>query len=137
MKNRNEGTELAAFESVQIEELFGGRVVKVIAAGKLTRDSYDAFTPELDRLIEIHGKIRLIFEMIHFDGWTLGAAWQDLKFSCKHFSDIERIAIVGDRKWEKAMAVVCKPFTKAKIRYFSIASSQNAMDWITEKLSQS
>jgi len=135
MKDNSKATELTAFELVQVEELFGGKVVKVIASGKLTRNSYDSFTPELDSLIETHGKIRLIFEMIHFEGWTLGAAWQDLKFSCKHFNHIERIAIVGDHRWEKAMTVVCKPFTKAKIRYFSIASSEGAMEWIAEELS--
>ena len=109
-QKRNE-SEWAALESIQVEELHNGRVVKVIAAGKLSRKSYDSFVPELDRLIEANGKIRMIFEMIHFEGWTLGAAWEDLKFGCKHFHDIERIAIVGDRKWEKAMATVCMPFT--------------------------
>ncbi len=129
---KNKTTETIKHESIQVEELFGGKLVKVIASGKLSRDSYDFFTPELDSLIERNGKIRLLFEMIHFEGWTLGAAWEDLKFSCKHFSDIERIAVVGNKKWEKAMVVVCKPFTKAKIRYFDISEIGLANDWVAE-----
>ena len=113
---KNKPTDTVKHESIQIEELFDGKLVKVIASGKLSRDSYEFFTPELDSLIEQNGKIRLLFEMIYFEGWTLGAAWEDLKFGCKHFSDIERVAVVGDKKWEKAMVVVCQPFTKAKIR---------------------
>ncbi len=48
--------------------------------------------------------------------------WQFLCYrnsvSCKQSSDIERVAVVGDKKWEKEMVVACQPFTKAKIRYF-------------------
>jgi len=126
--------ENVEFESVYVEEQFGGRVVKVIAAGKLTRNSYRSFTPELDSQVKKHGKIRLLFEMIEFDGWTMGAVWDDLKFGCKHFNHIERIAIVGDRKWEKAMATVCKPFTRAKVRYFDISEIDEAENWISEDL---
>ena len=122
------------FESVKVEELYGGRVVKVIAAGKLTRESYRLFIPELDNLVKKHRIIRLMFEMIEFDGWTLGAVWDDLKFGCKHFNHIERIAIVGDRKWEKAMATVCKPFTRAKVRYFDISEIDEAEKWIAEDI---
>ncbi len=134
MKKEDRGAEILAFESIEVEELYKGRLVKIVAAGKLTRNSYDTFTPELDRLIEAHGKIRMMFEMVEFEGWTLGAAWEDLKFGCKHFNHIERIAIVGDRKWEKAMASVCKPFTRAKVRYFDVEELVVAREWIAEDL---
>jgi hypothetical protein len=42
----------------------------------------------------------------------LRAAWDDLEFGLKHYSDFERIAMVGDRKWEEWMANFCKPFTR-------------------------
>lgn len=32
--------------------------------------------------------------------------------------DIERLAIVGEKNWEKGMATFCKPFTIAKVRFF-------------------
>jgi len=124
--------ESLKYESIRIEERFDGKLVKVIASGKLSRESYDLFTPELDSLVERVGKVRLLFEMIHFEGWTLGAAWEDLKFGCKHYNHIERIAVVGDRKWEKAMTFVCKPFSRAKIRYFDIADFEEANAWIEE-----
>jgi len=121
-------------ESVEVEELFGGRVVKVTTYGRLTQASYDSFSPDLDGLIEAHGNIRLIFEMIHFKGWTMGAAWEDLKLSCKHFNHIERIAIVGDKKWEKAMSTILKPITRAKVHYFDITDIEGATNWISEDL---
>jgi hypothetical protein len=42
------------------------------------------------------------------------AARQDTAvFATRHCHDIERIALVGDRKWEEWVARVCKPFTRA------------------------
>lgn len=121
-------------ESVEAEELFGGRDAKVITYGRLTQDSYDSFTPELDGLIETHGKIRLILETIHFEGWTMEAAWEELKLSCKHFNHIERIAIVGDRKREKTMSTMLKPITGTQVRYFDITDIEGATNWISENL---
>jgi hypothetical protein len=35
-----------------------------------------------------------------------------------HFTKVERIAMVGDNKWEGWMAKVCKPFTAPTVKYF-------------------
>jgi len=44
------------------------------------------------------------------------AMWDDLKFGMRHYSDFDRIAMVGDRWWEAWLATICKPFTKARVR---------------------
>ena len=55
----------------------------------------------------------MLVRLHDFHGWTAGALWEDIKFDLKHFAHIERLALVGDRKWEAGMAVFCKPFTTA------------------------
>jgi hypothetical protein len=94
----------------------GGKVLVVRLSGKLTKEDYQRFVPEVERLVRQHGKIRMLVQMHDFHGWTAGALWEDIKFDLKHFAHIERLALVGDRKWEAAMAVFCKPFTTATIR---------------------
>jgi hypothetical protein len=54
--------------------------------------------------------------MTDFHDWKAGALWQDIKFDLKHCTDIERLAMVGDKTWEKGMSVFCKPFTTAPRR---------------------
>ena len=56
--------------------------------------------------------------------------WEEVKFDVKHFNDIERVAIVGETTWEKWMAMFCKPFTTAKIRYFPVEQAAEARTWI-------
>jgi hypothetical protein len=74
--------------------------------------------------------------MHDFHGWTLGALWEDIKFDLRHFSHIERLALVGDRKWEAGMAVFCKPFTTTTIRFFPEEKAEEAYDWIKEGVLQ-
>jgi len=82
--------------------------------------------------IKEHGKIRIVFIMHDFHGWSAGAAWEDFKFDLKHFNDIERLAIVGETKWEKGMSIICRPFTTAKIKYFDQTEIEQAREWIQE-----
>ena len=88
--------------------------------------------PEFERLLQQHGKLRLLFDMTGFHGWDAGALWEDIKFDIKHFADIERLAIVGEKKWQHGMATFCKPFTTATIRYFDHADATEARKWLGE-----
>jgi hypothetical protein len=113
-----------------LETISAGRVLEVRVTGKLTKEAYQKFVPAVDAQIKEYGKLRILFLMQDFHGWTAGAMWEDLKFDLKHWKDIERLAIVGDKKWENGMAAFCKPFTKATIRYFDAAQIEEARQWL-------
>lgn len=108
----------------------GTLVVKV--SGKLTAEDYDAFEPGVDNLIEGTGKIKILFVMKDFQGWDLGAVWEDIKFATKHCRDIEKIAMVGEKTWEKWMAMICKPFTFSSVKYFDAEEESAARSWLAE-----
>jgi hypothetical protein len=107
-----------------------GKILEVRVSGKLTTDDYERFVPEFERLAKRYGKISVLFEMADFHGWSAGALWNDLKFEFKHLTHIDRLALVGDKKWEQGMAVFCRPFTSATIRFFDPAHLQEAHDWL-------
>jgi hypothetical protein len=113
-----------------LELVSSGKTLHAKVTGKLTTEDYQAFAPIVDKQIEEHGKIRILFEMHDFHGWSAGALWEDMKFDFQHWRDIERLAIVGESKWEAGMAVFCKPFTSAKIKYFDHAKLDEAKAWI-------
>ena len=114
-----------------IEITESGNQLEVRVSGKLTREFYEAFAPRVDALIRAHGRIRVLLVMHDFHGWTLGALWEDLKFDLAHWKDIERLALVGESKWEQGMAAFCKPFTKASVRFFDASKLDEARQWIT------
>lgn len=104
--------------------------MEVRASGKLTMADYTLFIPELESLIRRHGKIDLLFEMTDFHGWEPRAMWEDAKFDLRHFSDIGRLAVVGERHWEQMITQLARPFTKATIRYFDHAEAGEARAWL-------
>jgi len=118
--------------AIQLTEKNGGKILEVRVSGKLAHEDYQHFVPEFERLVKQKGKIRVLFEMADFHGWKAGALWDDIKFDLRHFSDIERLATVGDKKWEKGMSVFCKPFTTAKIRYLDTTQFVEARAWLAE-----
>ena len=85
----------------------------------------------MERLVKEPCRIRILVEMHDFHGWTAGALWQDIKFDAKHFKDIERVAMVGETKWQHGMAIFCKPFTTASVRCFNHAEIDQARAWLT------
>jgi hypothetical protein len=117
--------------AISVNEHDGGRVLDIRVTGTLTQDDYQRFVPEIERLIAQHGKLRILFDMHDFHGWNVGGLWQDIKFDMKHFRDIDRLALVGERKWEQGMAVFCRPFTTATIRYFDRAEVEDARRWLS------
>jgi hypothetical protein len=110
---------------------------KVLAfkmSGKLHDEDYKKFVPLIDQSAAAHGKVRLLAVFEDFHGWDMHALWDDIKFSTTHCRVIERIALVGEKKWEAWMAKVCKPFTMAKIQCFDVAALADAQKWIQEGL---
>ena len=116
--------------AITLQEENQGKVLAVQVSGKLVQEDYAHFVPEVNRLIQQHGKISILFEMHDFHGWSAAALWEDTKFAVTHFNDIARLAVVGEKRWHKGMARFCKPFTRADIRYFDRAHEEEAQNWL-------
>lgn len=105
--------------SVEMIEHPGSDVLEITVSGKLGKADYELFAPSVEDLIERRGKLRILLILRDFRGWTAGALWEDVKFDAKHFNDIRKLAVVGERVWEKGMTDFCKPFTTAEVRFFT------------------
>ncbi len=117
-----------------IEQLTGlpAHAVGFKMSGKLHDEDYKNFVPLVDAEIAKEGKVNVLAQFHDFHGWDAKALWDDIKFSTSHCTKIKRIALVGENKWEKWMAAVCKPFTMAKIRYFDAGELDAAKAWLAE-----
>ena len=108
------------------------KVVGYRLTGKLHDEDYQRFVPMIESILTAEGKVRLFVRFEEFQGWDMHAAWDDFKFGLRHYSDFERIVMVGDRRWEKWLASVCRPFTKAKVKYFDRSEVDAAWKWLRE-----
>lgn len=117
---------------IELHEERDGRILIIHVTGKLVKADYEHLVTEFARLVEQHGKVRVLFDMTGFHGWDAGGAWEDLKFGVKHFAHIQRLAMVGENKWQHGVAMFWKPFTKATCRYFNHADAAEARRWLEE-----
>ena len=92
--------------SESIDIVASGKMLEVRLTGKLTKEAYEKLVPVVDAQIKEFGKVRILVILEDFHGWTMGAMWEDTKFDLKHWKDIEKLAIVGETKWEEGMADV-------------------------------
>jgi hypothetical protein len=122
--------------SVELRGEAGGKVLILTLSGKLAREDYERFNPEIERAIRAHGKVRMLVRLHDFHGWTAGALWEDIKFDWRHCSDIERLALVGESRWEQGMAAFCRPFTTATVRYFDESRADEASAWVREGIGE-
>ena len=55
--------------SLHLHEEAGGKVLAIKLAGRLTKEVYESFVPEVERLIKVHAKVRMLVWMQDFRGW--------------------------------------------------------------------
>ncbi len=97
---------------------------------KLTDNDYKEFVTEVEKIISDRGTVRLLMIVNYPQEFDLKAAWDDLIFWIKHINNIERIAIVGQKEWEKWLEFLEHPFIKTEVRYYNISQLQEAWDWL-------
>jgi hypothetical protein len=120
--------------AVEVREGAGGKVLAVTFHDKITRQDYHAFVPAVNRAVRKHRKVRLLIEMADVHGWSVGALWEELKLDLKHFDHVERLALVGDQKWESGLAAYSRMLGTAVIRHFDADHAAEARAWVREGL---
>ena len=100
--------------------------------GKLTDSEYRNFIPRVESVINDFGSIKLYVDMLDMDGWEWRVAWDDFAFGIKHWNEFTKLALVGDKRWERFSAQVADKINKAEVQFFSRQEIVKAMIWIKD-----
>lgn len=126
---------------LQLLDFTGENIIATRANDLLGIKDYEKIHPFIHNIINTGKKVRWYFEMDDGSISNSTGFWEDgiieinygnMKFT--HSDDIETIAIVGDKKWEKCMLSIMKPFTKANLRYFELSEKEKAKEWIINEV---
>ncbi|MCP4009844.1 MAG: STAS/SEC14 domain-containing protein [Proteobacteria bacterium] len=118
--------------SIGIERIDNAFFLSLKAIGKLTHEDYETIVPMLDSALEgiKDPRINALIDGTELEGWELRAAWDDFKLGLKHGSQFEKIAIVGNRKWQEYSAKMGSWFISGEVKYFE--TKPGALDWLQE-----
>jgi hypothetical protein len=108
-----------------IGNVFGYRV-----SGTVSREDVQEGVAELNAAIEQFGSVRILVDLEELPRPTPGAMWEDLKFMAGSLGKIDRMAVVGDRALEAAIARVAGAVTPVESRYFDRAATTEAWTWV-------
>lgn len=107
-------------------------IIAVTASGTLTEEDYKTLTPTLEREAEQHDTLRLIWEMRDFEGWKPGALWEDAKLDADLNSEVTKLAMIGEARWQDWLTQLSKPFAAGELRYFGEDERDAAYAWIRQ-----
>lgn len=104
--------------------------IAIQATGTLSGEDYDAVLPDIEKIIDKHGKVRVYIDLEFFEGWEPLAAWKDMAFGVMHWNDMSKLAIVGDAKWEEWSATMANYMMQGEVRHFHTTEQAEALKWV-------
>ena len=101
-------------------------------SGRLRQSELAAAQKNAAEMLKKRGGSRLLVLAEKFEGWEKGQDWGDLYGQEKLDAQIDRMAIVGEKKWEDvALLFTGKGIRHIEIEYFSSAELPRARDWLS------
>lgn len=114
---------------------FPPQVVAVRVHGTVTRQDYEnVLIPAAEASLKT-GKVRIYYELAEdLDGFSLGAAWDDMVTGLEHLTRWERIAMVTDIEWIRKWTGGLRFLMPCPVKVFGLAEAEAARAWISEGL---
>ena len=101
-------------------------------SGTLTQPELTQVQLTAADIIRAQGKVRILVLAEDFAGWERGGEWDDFSFQETFDPCIEKMAIVGDKRWEDlALIFVAKGLRSFPIEYFASGEQARALAWLT------
>ena len=95
-----------------------GKALGFEVSGDVTKEDYSVLTPAVASAVEQHGEVDVLLDLTGFH-WEKVSAWgSDLHFGHEFHDKIRRMAIVGDKGWEKHLASLASPFYAKESEFF-------------------
>ena len=85
---------------------------------------------EVKAVVDAQGSVRLLLDMEQFRWEKINAWGADLKFGKTYRKQIDKLAIVGDKKYEKLIAKIAEPYYAREARLFNLANIEDAWTWV-------
>lgn len=105
-------------------------LLDIRVTGKMSKADYQSLGPLLNERLTRKPPPPVLVVIDDFEGFdSFGALVEDVKLGVKHYGHMGRMALVGDRAWQKWMARIASPFAGAEIRYFDHAELEQAQVW--------
>jgi len=104
----------------------------VKASGRISTDDYQkVMVPLLDAARRDGRHLRFLYQIgPDFQGFTPGAAWEDIKIGLRTMRLFDACAVVSDIGWIRESTRLAGFFMPCPVKVFSVADRQTAAEWL-------
>lgn len=98
--------------------------------GELTHKDYQDFTPILNAALDQvdEPRVTALVDIVELEAWDARATWDDFKIALKHGREFEKVAVVGNRRWQEIATQVAGWFVAGSTEFFEDESE--ALGWL-------
>jgi hypothetical protein len=116
--------------AIEIIEEVGGLITARVS-GMVKKTEVENAQKAVIRIIRSGLKARILLIAEGFQGWDNKGDWGDVSFQMKYDDEIEKIAVVGEKKWEDLVSVFLgKGLRPMEIKLFQPSQLGIARAWI-------
>jgi hypothetical protein len=113
-------------------EQSSGNTIGFKVSGTITKEDYAVLVPEVESLVDQMGDINILMDLSDFRWEKINAWGADMKFGSTYRKKIDKMAIVGDKKWMKWMTSIADPFYAREAKFFQTDESDAAWVWLNQ-----
>lgn len=107
------------------------RICVLRVGSVLKKTELDEVQAEFVEEIFAAGPVKLLVRLENFTGWEKGGGWDDTEFFFSHRDDFERIAVVGNPRWEaEVLAFTGAGLRKGPVKFFPENAETEARAWL-------
>lgn len=107
------------------------KTIEIIIDGKVTTEAMELLFRKIESKASEWGKINILERYVAMDGFEPRVLWIDLRLYFRNRDYFNKVAIVTDKKWVKALTKMIGPFFKVDVKVFSNNQLQEARAWLT------
>ena len=108
-----------------------GKLLQLKIRGLFMKADHDRIIQIAKEAIERSGKVQALVMLEAFEGWERRGDWGDVSFIIEQGQHIEKMAIVGDEKWQDdVVAFTAKGFRATTVEFFTPPRLHEALTWL-------
>lgn len=106
------------------------KTIEIIIDGKVTTEAMEQLYRKIESKATEWGKMNVLERYITMDSLEPRAVWLDLRVYFRNRDCFNKVAIVTNKKWVKALTRMIGPFFKVEVKVFPNDGLQEARAWI-------
>lgn len=108
--------------------------VELVIDGQISKKDYLETAEHLRDRAHDWGAVNLLEDIRNFEGIEAASFWENVQFGFRHFREVDKAAIVTDKRWIRAVTKATDPLIHMDVQAFPREELENARAWVAAPL---